>query len=486
MTFVIKSKSIRFSRAGTIVLVCAGGCSPDAQNSLYPRIEALFDIAEPRILAVVKRIEDEHGASATAFYPVETGVVSPHIGRWSLRPVEDWRSGFFPGVLWELEGHSGNARLHDAAIAWTEGLAILQDNPIDHDLGFRFVSSFGVGFALQDESHSVWRDHAQDVMAHAALALDQLFDVGNVPVGALRAFPLANDYLAPYPVYIDSMMNIELLFFAWNQAGRPTSGPLGRFYDHAVKHAQTVLDEHLRADGSTYHIVQYAETGPMAGFVYKKISDQGFAAESTWSRGQAWAIHGFTTTHHYTKDTDAILATRFLDAAKRAADYFINHLPHYDLKDPYNHVVGDFVPPTDFDAALGEPAGPWNDANGDDVLGDRRAGTHAFTPRDTSAAAVAAAGLLKLGAIVEDSALRDRYLGAAEDILECLLTFRDADGALAYLALERSGEAILARGATAFGSPQRSLVYGDRYFLEAARLCLELPRRSGEVRRCGK
>lgn len=481
-----KSNSIRFGWAGTIVLVCAAGCTSDAQDSLHPRLEALFDLAEFRISAVVKRIEDENGASATASYPVETGVVPPDIGRWSLRPVEDWRSGFFPGVLWELEGHSGNARLHDAAMAWTEGLAALQDNSIDHDLGFRFVSSFGVGFVLQDESQMVWRDHAKDVMTHAALALDQLFDVGNVPVGALRAFPLANDYLAPYPVYIDSMMNIELLFFAWDQADRPTSGPMGRLYDHAVTHAQTVLDEHLRSDGSTYHIVQYAETGPMAGRVHKKISAQGFAAESTWSRGLAWAIDGFTTTHHYTKDTDAVLATRFLDAAKRAADYFINHLPHHNLKDPYNHVAGDFVPPTDFDAALGEPEGPWNDANGDDVLGDRRAGTHVFTPRDTSAAAVAAAGLLKLGAIVEDSALRERYLGAAEDILECILTFRDADGTPVYLAPVHPGEAILARGATAFGSPQRSLVYGDRYFLEAARLCMELPRLAGEVRRCGK
>ena len=472
---------------GTIVVMSSCDLATKSpSDSLTPRIDATFDVAETRMLAVVARLERDGGPSYASSYPV---VTAPDDGLWQLKPATDWRSGFFPGVLWELYGHSGNMVIRDAANAWSEGLESLQDMTIDHDLGFRFIPTFGAGLRFQtdlSDPGEIWRNHARDVLQHAALSLDLLFDAGGIPVGALRAFPLSNDYLAPYPVYIDSMMNIELLFEAWDLGGRLKSGPLWQLHEHAVAHADKVLAEHVRPDGSTYHIVQYDETpGPNAGRLHKKLTDQGFANESTWSRGQAWAIYGFTTTYHYTRDDDPVGAQRFLDAAIRLADWFILHLPNYYSSDPYNYTPGDFVPPSDFDAALGEPVGPWNDANGDGILGDRRPGTGTFTARDTSAAVVAAAGLLKLGAIVDDSALRDRYLGAAEDILECIFSLRDPDGTWRYLALDRSSEAILVRGSTAYGRPQQSLSYGDSYFLEALRRCLNLELRDGEVRRCG-
>jgi len=442
------------------------------------------------MLAVLTRLESEQGAGFAAKYPVQTRATPPDVGRWELRSVEDWRSGFFPGILWELYDHSDNPSLREAAIAWTEGIAALQDTSIDHDLGFRFISSFGAGLMLQRKQHDpdgVWRSHAEGTLERAAFSLDMLFNAGQIPVGALRAFPISNAYLAPYPVYIDSMMNLELPFVVWDLAGRPTSGPIRRLYDHAVTHASKVLAEHVRPNGSTYHIVQYEETpGPNAAKIHAKISDQGFAAESTWSRGQAWAIYGFTRTYHYTKNDAAIDAQGFIDAAKRAADWFIAHLPQHFTCDPYNHVPGDFVPPSDFDAALGEPVGPWNDANRDGILGDRRPGTKAFTARDSSAAAIAASALLELGTVVDEPELRDRYLGAAEDILHSLLTFQEAAGTLAYLAQDPSYEGLLLKGSTAYGSAQQSLSYGDRYFLEALRRCLSLKTRAGEVRRCGK
>lgn len=482
---------MRFSWMAILgVSIISWGAATDSPSiSLQPRIDAIFDVAEARMLSVVAQLERNGGARYAALYPVETRKAPPDAARWVLESTDDWRSGFFPGVLWELYGHSGNTTVREAAIAWTDELATLQDIAIDHDLGFRFISSFGAGLQFQNNDSDVgdvWRNHAREALRHAAFSLDRLFNAGGVPVNALRAFPISNDYLAPYPVYMDSIMNIELLFLAWEHADKPTSGPFRQLYDHAVAHANTIMAEHLRPDGSTYHIVQYEETpGTNAGRVHKKLSDQGFAAESTWSRGQAWAIYGFTRAYHYTKDTSPVDSQRFLDAAKRTADWFITHLPHYYSRDSYNHALGDFVPPSDFDAALGEPIGPWNDANGDGILGDRRPGTNTFTARDTSAAVIAAAGLLELGSLVGDSALRERYLGAAEDILESIFSLRDSDGKSRYLALDRPGEAILARGSTAFGSPQQSLSYGDRYFLEALRRCLHTELRDGETRRCG-
>lgn len=468
------SSSLRlFALAGITLGACSSDMSGTAGPSLEASIEPAFIFAEMRAFAAVDELSRTHPADMASFYPVETKPEPPGLGRWVVRGVKDWRSGFFPGVLWELYRHTGDRTVREYALTWTQGIGALQDVPIDHDLGFRFVPSFGEAFVAigdEDPANRVWQRQARVTLEHAALALDRLFDAGGTPVGAFRAFELSNDYLAPYPTYIDSIMNVELTLLAWDLAARPTTGPLRNAYEHAVTHAQTVLAQHVRPDGSTYHIVQHEEApGPGAGQVHKKITDQGFAAESTWSRGQSWALYGFTMTYRFTRNDPSVDARVFLEAAKRTADYFIAHLPHHFTEDPDNHVVGDFVPPTDFDAALGEPAGPWNDANADGVLGDRRPGTHSFTPRDSSAAAVAASGLLELGTLVEEPALRERYLGAAEDILNSLLTARDPEGKLLYLAVDSVHQGILARAATAYGLPQRSLSYGDYYLLQAMR-----------------
>ncbi|MDC3961447.1 hypothetical protein KEG38_46935 [Polyangium jinanense] len=463
--------------------------SESAASPLRPRIDDALVFAQERTRATIDELAGADPDHFASLYPVVTKPSPPNLGSWVQKPVEDWRSGFFPGVVWELYRHGRDPRMRQAALAWTSHMATLENTASDHDLGFRFLSTFGKALSVLDEGDDpggVWRGRARTAIERSAFSLDRLFNAGSTPVGAYRAFPLSNDYLAPYPVYIDSMMNVELPLLAWDLADRPGSGPLRLLYKHAVTHAMTVMAENVRSDGSTYHIVQHEEgAGPGAGRIHKKISDQGFAAESTWSRGQAWALHGFTTVYRFTRDDASVEPVRFLETASRVADYFIDHLPN-DTRDPYNHVPGDFVPPSDFDAALGEPEGPWNDANGDGVLGDRRPGTHAFTARDSSAAAIAASGLLELGTLVDDPNLRERYLGAAENILHSLLTFRAPDGKLAYLAVDSPHRGILARGSTSYGWPQQSLSFGDRYFLEALRRCLALETRAGEARRCGR
>jgi unsaturated chondroitin disaccharide hydrolase len=295
----------------------------------------------------------------------------------------------------------------------------------------------------------------------AAASLDQRFDEGGIPVGAIRSL---DDYLSPYPVYIDGMMNLELLFEGWNASGRPSSGAAFAWYQHAVASAVTTMEQNDRANGSTYHLVQHDDGTlgtPPDGMIYDKISDQGYAAETTWSRGQAWALYGFTMVYRYTRDDPSASPERFLSTAKATADYFLDHLPAVYAADPYDYAPGDFVPPTDFDAALGEPVGPYNhDAP--------KPGLHTFTGRDSSAAAAAASGLLELGTLVSTEAERARYIGAARQILASLLAFaRDGAGSPTYLATRSPHRGILAEGSIAWGAAEGSMVFGDYYFLEA-------------------
>jgi hypothetical protein len=478
---------LRTTRAALSVLLrgwslpaCTSAPDPAAAAPLAPRIEEAFTFAEARVDAAVGALETAYPEDYARRYLTATRPSGPEVGRWMSEDPTDWRSGFFPGVLWELYRHTRAPATLARAKLWTRGLADLKDESLDHDLGFRFVRSFGEGLRLLDDESDpggAWRANARRVVLDAAASLDALFDAGGVPVGALCAVG-RRSRLGPYPVYTDSIMNVELLLLAWDIGGRPATGPLRVHYEHAIRHAETVIRENVRPNGSTYHIVLHDDGTmgkPPDGRVIAKISDQGFASESTWSRGQAWAIYGFTRVYRYTKDDPAARPERFLSVAERIADYFIDHLPAH-THDPYNHAEGDFVPPSDFDASLGEPPGPFSHG---------RPGTHVRTPRDTSAAAIAAAGLLELGLVVEERALRERYLGAAEQILASLLGFRGPDGKLAYLARDSVHRGILAAGAHAYGMPQQSLSFGDAYFLEAMNRCLALPTLPGETRACG-
>jgi unsaturated chondroitin disaccharide hydrolase len=198
-----------------------------------------------------------------------------------------------------------------------------------------------------------------------------------------------------------------------------------------VSHADTTIENHVREDGSIFHLVDF---DPATGDVVLRSTWQGYADDSTWARGQAWAVYGFTMTYRETGDPV------FLETAQRVADFFIDNLP------------ADFVPYWDFDA----PGIP--DAS-----------------RDSSAAAIAASGLLELSTLAADPADQMRYADAARSMLASLCT-PDAGGG--YLAEDAAGTSIspglLMRGCqvhpdSVAGGDQcdESLIFGDYYFLEA-------------------
>ncbi len=231
-------------------------------------------------------------------------------------PSRDWTSGFFPGNLWLLYTLTDDKRYKERAMEWTPFIEREKNNGGTHDMGFKVYCSFGEGYKVtQDE-------HYKDVIVQSAKTLASRF---NENVGATRSWDFKAD-VWEFPVIIDNMMNLELLFEATKLSGDST------FHKMAVRHANTTLENHYRANNSSYHVVVY---DTITGMVKEKVTHQGINDESSWARGQAWGIYGFTMTYRYTKDP------AHLKRAESAATFYLAHenlpedgIPFWDFDDP--------------------------------------------------------------------------------------------------------------------------------------------------------
>jgi unsaturated chondroitin disaccharide hydrolase len=345
--------------------------------------------------------------------PGEFPSVTTRSGNWVTTGRGYWTSGFFPGTLWLLYQHTTQRAWLRAASTWTSPLAPQARVTRSHDVGFEILSSFGNGFA--EASPPGYRA----VLLRAAASLASRY---NATVGAIRSWGPRND-ARHFEVIVDGLMNAELLFW-----GAAHGGP-ARWAQIATRHDLTTLRHLVRPDGSVVHMVDF---DPSSGAVLRLANPQGYDLSSTWSRGQAWAIAGFTIAYRATGDP------RFLDAARATAGYFVAHLP------------ADCVPYWDFDA----PGIP-----------------HA--PRDSSAAAVAADYLLELGALEPARARAAADVRAAARIL----------GSLETNFLAARGAAVLDRGTAdeALGRFDIGTSYGDYYFVSALDRFLRLRARHRDV-----
>ncbi len=323
---------------------------------------------------------------------------------WSS-PSGWWTSGFFAGSLWTLYNRTGDPDLKRRALARTRAVERESRNPSDHDVGFKVFTSFGHAWRSTGDTTFV------PVLLTAANTLASRFDPR---VGALRSWGERSDTTGPYLVIIDNMMNLELLFWAARHGGDPS------LFDVAVRHADKTLENHFRADGSSWHVVEY---DPRSGDVLRRRTQQGQADGSAWARGQAWGLYGFTMTYRETG------YARYLEQAKKIARYL--------LESPT--LPADGVPYWDFDAA-GVP-----DA-----------------PRDASAAAIMASALLELSGYVPDS-LRTEYRDRAERILRTLSgpAYRTRGDARRGFLLDH-GVGNLPGGSEV----DVPLAYADHYYLE--------------------
>lgn len=322
-------------------------------------------------------------------------------GEYLDKPYSDWTCGFFPGSLWLFYEMSGKEEYASLARHYTEKVKEAPFYTHTHDLGFMVMNSYGKQYASDKDST------AKAAVIQASKSLAARFDP---QIGAIRSW----DFGAwNYPVIIDNMMNLEMLFVASELTGDP------HFREIAIKHADTTLENHFRDDASSWHVVSYNDDGS----VESKGTFQGYGPNSRWARGQAWGLYGYTLCHRFTAEE------RYLAQAQRIAEMIMQ-----DVK------TEDAIPYWDYDAP-GIPA----------------------ESRDASAAAITASALLELQGMVgaEDSR---RYQDYAKKILSSL-------SGPVYLAKPSENGCFILKhstGAAPFASEiDVPLNYADYYFLEA-------------------
>jgi unsaturated chondroitin disaccharide hydrolase len=321
---------------------------------------------------------------------------------WKYVDYKDWTSGFWPGELWLLYEATGDKKWSAEADKYTQYLEPLSVKKAgDHDLGFQVFNSFGNGYRLTKDAGY------KDVILKTADTLATLF---NPKVGTILSWP-HNDYDGGHNTIIDNMMNLELLFWASKNGGSHS------LYDIAVRHAETTMNNHFRPDFTSYHVVIYDK---QTGKKIKGITAQGYADDSMWARGQAWAIYGFTMVYRETKDP------KFLDFAHKIARVYLDRLP------------ADLVPYWDFDA----PGIP-------------------NVPRDASAAAITASALLELATFTTDASLKEEYRNKAEKMLAELSAHYQSGSQNNALLLHATGHK------PANSEIDNSIIYADYYYLEA-------------------
>ena len=320
--------------------------------------------------------------------------------------IHDWTSGFFPGSLWYTYELTGDSYYKDQAIKYTNMLNPVKNYKGTHDLGFMMYCSYGNAERLAPN------DTVPPALIQTA---DNLIGRFNPTIGCIRSWDFGT---WNFPVIIDNMMNLDLLFYASRQAGDP------KYKNIAITHANTTLKNHFRPDASSYHLVSYNNDGT----VERKQTHQGKNDDSSWARGQAWAIYGYTSCYRETKDTT------YLNFAERVADLIMTRVKTDDL-----------IPLWDYDA----PDSP-------------------ETPRDASAAAIVASAMLEMSTMAADG---QKYFDYAEKILKSLSsdTYLAKDG-------ENQGFILMhSTGSLPNGSEiDTPLNYADYYYLEALKRYMDL------------
>lgn len=380
----MKQKWLLFS-----LLVIMASCTK--QEPMEVLIDRVFSVAEQQYVAMDARLDDKTMPQTIT-----------HDSTFKSSTIYWWCSGFYPGSLWYIYEYTQNDTVKLLAEKNTLKLDPIQYVTHDHDVGFQLNCSYGNGLRL------IGNKDYEKVLHQGAKSLATRFS----PItGVIQSWDfLRRDW--KYPVIIDNMMNLELLMFASKAFDDDSLAYVAR------SHADTTLKNHFREDYSSYHLVDY---DPKDGHVRSKQTVQGYSDESSWGRGQAWALYGYTMMYRMTEDK------RYLSQAECVGNMLLSRLPV------------DGIPYWDFDAP-----------NGNEY-------------RDASAGAIMASAFVELSSFTEDAKARQNYLNVAEKQLRTLASST-------YLAEPGTNcNFILKHSVGNF--PEKSevdvpLSYADYYFLE--------------------
>lgn len=239
-----------------------------------------------------------------------------------------WTSGFFPGVLWYLYEATGDTLLKEYACDYTSRVEKEKYNKGNHDVGFMLYCSFGNGYRLTGN------EKYKQVLLKGAESLSTRY---KDHIGVIRSWDF-NRAVWQYPVIIDNMMNLELLEWASKNSDN------SRFASIARSHADVTLKNHFRADYSCWHVVSY---DTITGQPEKKHTRQGYSHESSWSRGEAWALYGYVMMYRETQQK------HYLAHAKKVANYILTHPRMPEDGIPYWDYDAPDIPDTYRDASAG-------------------------------------------------------------------------------------------------------------------------------------
>ena len=359
-----------------------------------PALERAFAFAQAQVQALVDR--------DPGFYPMYTDQ-----GRWRHggEAWTRWCDGFLPGMMWIFHSRTKDPKWKTLAERYTTPLEPRKLDRDVHDLGFIFLSTYHRWHSLTGEKR------LNDVVIQAGRTLALRFK---------ERGQYLNSFLGPDSLFIDIMANVGIIFYAALDTGDR------KLLDIATRHCLTTRRVLIRGDGSSSHEGMFdLESGEFL----RQSTQQGFRADSCWSRGLSWAIYGFTAAYKFSKDA------RFLATAEACADFYIRETP------------ANGVPLFDYD-----------------LPPDRT------QHLDSSAAAITAAGLLRLAGLTGNCAKGLLYRETARHIL---LTLSRPP----FLAEDESGwEGILKQGVYHLHKNLgvgESVMWGEYFFVEALDRALE-------------
>lgn len=333
-------------------------------------------------------------------------------GKYKVEPAIGWTSGFFPGSLWLVYALGGGDDWKALAEEWTGRLASAKDYTQNHDMGFMFFCSYGNGIKFGGHG-----DDYKGVLLDASNALASRW---NEALGLIRSWD--EPRFMRFPVIIDSMMNLEMLEWAAKNCDAPR-------FDRIVRlHADKLDRTHYRPNGTAYHVTDW---NPETGRIWARYAWQGACVEGAWARGQAWSVYGFSMMFRETGDA------KYLERAMKSADWLLDAPNLPEDKIPYWDYFAPGIP---------------------------------NAPRDASAAAVMASGLVELAHFAPP-----RKAAAYREFAVDILTSLAGDS---YLAKPGECGGFLLKHSTGHFPENTeidaSINYADYYFLEAlARLCVQ-------------
>jgi unsaturated chondroitin disaccharide hydrolase len=294
-------------------------CSKEIEkNAMADLIESVMELSSKQYLDMATKLESEEGRLPRTY---EKGELKTSDSRW-------WTSGFFPGTLWYLYEYTNNEDLLKYAKMYTQRVEREKYTTDNHDVGFMLYCSFGNGLRIIGE------EDYREVLLTGAKSLSTRY---NKEINLIRSWDF-NKHLWQYPVIIDNMMNLELMFWASKVSGDPF------FAELSIAHADKTIEHHYREDFSCYHVVSY---DTISGEPHVKQTFQGFSDESAWARGQAWGLYGYVLMYRETKEQ------KYLDHAIKIADFLINHPAMPDDMIPYWDFNAPDIPDAKRDASAG-------------------------------------------------------------------------------------------------------------------------------------